>query len=137
MTLRRTAALAAVALATTACTPDLEALVAWARGQEDAAAQAGLPCALYADDVAWRGLPEHFLVVIDRESHCQPGAVNASSGALGLTQVMPFWLRALCPMEVACTEADLLSPDANLDAAAVIYAAQGPAAWSQTWGDHS
>ena len=83
--------------------------------------------------MAWRGLPEHFLFVIEHESHCQPGAVNSSSGALGLTQIMPFWLRYLCPMEIACTESDLLAIEANLDAAAVVYAAQGPAAWSATW----
>ena len=62
-----------------------------------------------------------------------PEAVNRGSGALGLTQIMPFWLNVLCPMGVACTSADLLTVAANLDAAAHVYAVQGPAAWSQTW----
>lgn len=116
-----------------ACTPDLDRLVAWLHQQQDQAAAEGKPCAEFAGDVAWRGLPDHFLEVIWRESNCQPEAVNRGSGALGLTQIMPFWLADLCPMGVACTPADLLTVEANLDAAAVVYAEQGSSAWGQTW----
>jgi soluble lytic murein transglycosylase-like protein len=132
--LKRLLLLLVALLPLTACTPgSLEALVAWVHQQQDDAAAAGLPCPELADAVAWRGLPEHFLFVIERESHCTPTAVNRSSGALGLTQIMPFWLRYLCPMGIACTHDDLLAIEANLDAAAVVYAEQGWAAWSQTW----
>lgn len=129
---RLSLALAALVL-TTGCTPELEALVRWLDVERWSAGIEGLPCHELAGDVAFRGLPEHFLVVIERESHCNPAAVNASSGALGLTQIMPFWLRDLCPAGIACTEAELLDPAANLDAAAYVYAVQGPSAWSQTW----
>ena len=37
------------------------------------------------------------------------------------------------PLGIACTEDDLLDPQANLDAAAHIFATQGPGAWSQSW----
>lgn len=132
--LRRLLLLLVALVPLTACTPgSLEALVAWVQQHQDAAASAGLPCPELADAVAWRGLPDHFLFVIERESHCTPTAVNSSSGALGLTQIMPFWLRYLCPMGIACSHDDLLAVEANLDAAAVVYDAEGPAAWSQTW----
>jgi len=131
--LRRSWAILGAVLALSACTPDLDALVAWVHDREAAAAAAGAPCPIYADDLAWRGLPEHFLAVIERESRCQPTAVNAGSGALGLTQIMPLWLDALCAAGIACTRAELLDPLTNLDAAALVYAEQGPGAWSQTW----
>lgn len=122
-------------LAATGCTPvtqeALDAIHSWQEQQTASAEARGLPCPEYADDVAWRGLPEHFLVVIWNESRCDPAARNRS-GATGLTQIMPTWLRVLCPMGIACTVADLQEPLPNLDAAAVVYAAQGPGAW-QGW----
>jgi soluble lytic murein transglycosylase-like protein len=116
-----------------ACTPDLDALVAWVADQRAAAVADGRPCPEWADAIAWRGLPEHFAWVIERESNCRPDAVNRSSGAMGLTQIMPSWLGALCRADITCTKSDLLDPALNLDAAALVYAAQGPGAWSQTW----
>ena len=124
----------AAALALTACTPDLDALMSWVAEREGDAIAAEAPCPIYADDLAWRGLPEDFLFIIERESNCDPAAVNASSGALGLTQIMPSWLPVLCPLGIACTEADLLDPEANLDAAAYIFATQGPEAWATQSG---
>jgi hypothetical protein len=117
-----------------ACTPDelarLDAFVAWYHGQQDQAAAAGRPCAQYAGDIAFRGLPSHFLEVIDRESNCTPTAVNRSSGALGLTQVMPSWIGTMCALGIRlCTRSELLDPYTNLDAAAHIYDVQGPDAW--------
>ena len=129
----RPVALAAAILTLTACTPDVDNLLAWITTEEQTASAEGQPCPIYADDLAWRGLPDHFLAVIERESRCDPTAVNTSSGALGLTQIMPFWLRDLCPAGIACTPADLLDPQTNLDAAAYVYSVQGPQAWSQTW----
>lgn len=136
MTLRRSL-IALIALFTlAACTPDelarLDAFVAWYHGQQDTAAAQGRPCAQYAGDIAFRGLPSHFLEVIDRESNCSPTAVNRSSGALGLTQVMPSWIGTMCALGIACTRAELLEPYRNLDAAAYIYDRQGPDAWV-TW----
>ena len=81
---RRCLTAGAAALTLTACTPDLNALMAWVAEREDAAVAAAAPCPTYADDLAWRGLPEYFLFIIERESNCDPAAVNTSSGALGL-----------------------------------------------------
>ena len=66
------------------------------------------------------------------ESGCDPAAVNTSSGALGLTQIMPFWLTDLCQAGIACSPDDLLRPDTNLDAAQFVFGLQGWAAWSPT-----
>ena len=128
---RAVVALVAVA-SLSACTPEVEQLVAWVQQQQADAEAAGLPCPELADAIAWRGLPVHFHYVIERESRCQPNAVNDTSGALGLTQVLPFWLRDLCPAGIACTEAELLDPLRNLDAARYIFDVQGPDAWV-TW----
>ena len=119
-----------VVIGTSACTPDTEAFLAWLQGQSQAAEASGQPCPELAGDVAWRGLPPEFLDVIWRESRCDPAAVNASSGALGLTQIMPFWLSDLCLADIACTPDDLLRADANLDAAGYVFGLQGWAAWS-------
>jgi soluble lytic murein transglycosylase-like protein len=127
---RRCLAVGAATLALTACTPDLDALMAWVADLEGDAIAADAPCPIYADDLAWRGLPDQFLFIIQRESNCDPAAVNPSSGALGLTQIMPSWLPVLCPLGIACTEAELLDPEINLDAAAHVFATQGPAAWA-------
>ena len=125
-------ALLAAVVATSACTPETEALLAWLHDQSQAAEAAGHPCPDLAGDLAWRGLPPAFLDVIWRESGCDPAAVNSSSGALGLTQIMPFWLTDLCQAGIACTPDDLLRPDTNLDAAQFVFGLQGWAAWSPT-----
>lgn len=119
-----------LALVATACTPEQEAT--WWQWFGEAE-QAGLPCTELAPSIRGAGLPDHFAYVIERESQCQADAVNASSGALGLTQILPAWLPALCGQGIACVPADLLEPRANLLAAAYIFAVQGPEAWSQTW----
>lgn len=120
-----------VALVTlVACTPEE---IAWFAGRQEAARTAGHPCPDVAPLLELNNLPDHFHDVIWRESMCDPWAVNSSSGALGLTQIMPFWLEDLCPLEIACTEADLLDPVANLAAAGYVWRAQGAEAWSQTW----
>jgi soluble lytic murein transglycosylase-like protein len=123
------AALAAVILAgatTMACTPDE---IDWWLEQRDRAAVTGLPCAELAGHVELSGLPDHFYVVIWRESRCDPGAVNDRSGALGLTQIMPEWLSALCSAGIACTSDELLDAATNLEAASYVYGLQGPDAW--------
>ena len=125
-------ALLMAVVATSACTPETEALLAWLHDQSQAAEAAGQPCPELAGDLAWRGLPPEFLDVIWRESNCDPAAVNSSSGALGLTQIMPFWLTDLCQADIACTPDDLLHADTNLDAARYVYGLQGWAAWSPT-----
>jgi soluble lytic murein transglycosylase-like protein len=122
--------LSASIAAVTACTPEQRA---WWTAKVTEARAAGVSCPEAAPALDALGLPEHFHTVIWRESNCNPFAVNSSSGALGLTQIMPFWLDALCPAGIACTEADLLDPWKNLEAAAFVFAAQGPSAWSQTW----
>jgi soluble lytic murein transglycosylase-like protein len=110
-----------------ACSPDVERLVAWLGQHQDEAAAAGEPCAEYAGHLAWLGLPEHFLFVMNRESHCQPTAHNPS-GASGLLQIMPMWAD-----DCGLTRDQLFDPLANLRCAAVVYSAQGPGAWAQTW----
>jgi soluble lytic murein transglycosylase-like protein len=119
-------------LMTSACTPETEALLAWLHEQGEAAEAAGQPCAELAGDLAWRGLPSEFLDLIWQESRCDPAAVNASSGALGLAQIMPFWLADLCQAGIACTTDDLLQADLNLDAAVYVFGLQGWSAWSAT-----
>lgn len=131
----RFGALAAALVPLWACLPitpeQADALRAWQATVVASAVNRGEPCPQYAADVAWRQLPDHFLTVIWNESRCDPAAVNRGSGATGLTQIMPdVWLDTLCPMEIACTVEDLKDPARNLDAAAVVYDAQGPAAWS-------
>jgi soluble lytic murein transglycosylase-like protein len=126
-----------VALVTlTACTPEewarLEALAGWVWQEEVGALVEGRPCPQYADEIAWHGLPEHFHGVIWRESHCDPFAVSPA-GALGVAQIMPFWLRDLCPRLIACTREDLFDPGRNLAAARYVLDVQGPSAWSATW----
>jgi hypothetical protein len=124
--------LAAVMLAlaaATSCTPEEQAI--WRALVSEHQAE-GDRCPEVSALVQLAGLPEHFEGVIWRESMCDPYAVS-SAGALGLAQIMPFWLRELCPMGIACTPADLFDPVANVSAAAYVYAVQGPSAWSQTW----
>lgn len=84
----------------------------------------------WAAEVAEAGLPPYFTTIIRRESNCQPGAINRSSGARGLTQIMPFHAGTTCP---GVSVSGLLDPMTNLRCAARIYAMQGPSAWSQTW----
>jgi len=121
------ALVAVVALA--ACTPD--EVQFWVdRAQEAEAAGAWCPNA--AGGIIAYGLPPEFDVIAWRESRCDPEAVNSSSGALGLVQIMPFWLAALCPAGIACERADLLRGDVNLEAARYVFDRQGFDAWSQT-----
>lgn len=117
------------ALALLACTPEEQRL--WRMIVDEAKAK-GYHCPDAAPLVAINNLPEHFNVVIWRESSCNPSAVSPD-GALGLTQIMPFWLRDLCPRLIACTRDDLFDPVKNVAAAAYVYSVQGPEAWSQTW----
>ena len=116
--------------ASTGCTPEEQTWWNWWTSVQTEAHTDGLPGPHLAGDLAARQLPEQFLAVIWRESNCDPTAVNARSGALGLTQIMPAWLGPLCEAGVACTEAEMLEPATNLDAAAFIFAAQGWQAWS-------
>jgi soluble lytic murein transglycosylase-like protein len=127
-------ALLAAVVGTSACSPETEALLGWLHDQGHAAEASGLPCPELAGDLAWRGLPPEFLDIIWRESRCDPTVVNASSGALGLTQIMPSWLAPLCEAGIACTRDDLLQPAANLDAARLIFDLQGWSAWSTNSG---
>lgn len=72
------------------------------------------------------GVPAHvFLGLIDRESSWNPAA-RSSAGAVGLTQVMPWWAttaagRALTGLQ---SVADLLDPWKNLMAGAKILASE-------------
>lgn len=123
------AVLAVIVLA--GCTPaEWAGFVSWAQDTHDQAVAEAQPCPEYAVDLAWRGLPDAFGYIMWRESRCDPSQVNPASGSAGLTQIMPFWLGELCPAGIACTEADLLNAEANLDAAAYVYAAQGLDAWA-------
>ena len=127
--MKRLAALTAAVILTAGCTPRE---VAWWSSQRDAAVARGEPCPELAPLLELAGLPDHFHVIAWRESRCNPDAVNASSGALGLTQIMPFWLEMLCPLMIACEPWQLLNPTANVAASRVVYDAQGWSAWSQT-----
>lgn len=123
------AAAAAVLTLLTSCSAEE---MAWWQSRVTEAEAAGAACPNVAPGLEIAGLPDHFDVVIHRESNCLPWAVNSSSGALGLTQIMPFWLSVLCPLGIACTEAELLDGQRNLLAARIVFDAQGWSAWSQT-----
>jgi hypothetical protein len=119
---RRLAALVAV-LALTGCQWQR-----WADSLTADAAAAGLPCPEHAAIIDLAGLPDHFHYVADRESTCDPAAVNDESGATGLLQVMPMWAD-----DCGTTRHGLLNAWINAVCAAHIYDVQGPGAWSQTW----
>jgi soluble lytic murein transglycosylase-like protein len=72
----------------------------------------------------------HFQQIMYRESRCDPNARNPS-GATGLLQLMPMWVKHLGHCGVYST-ADLMQPDKNVCGAAHIFRTQGINAWSQT-----
>ncbi len=87
-----------------------------------------------ADATRWRPLVAAYfdsadvdraLCLMSRESGGNPNAVNQSSGAAGLMQVMPFWATSY-----GYTVEDLLKPNVNLWVAGQIRKKQGWVAWS-------
>lgn len=95
----------------------------------------GYPCPQWHGLLQQYGLPvERFGRIMWRESHCDPGAVNRSSGARGLLQIMPQWATRWggCEAQGICSPDQLLDPETNIRAAARIFALQGYRAWSQT-----
>ena len=68
---------------------------------------------------------ERVLCLMDLESGGDPAAVNASSGATGLMQVMPSWAPVF-----GYTVADLQDPIVNLEIAAAILDDYGWDSWS-------
>lgn len=113
----------------TSCTPEE---MAWWHAKAEYAREQQWPCPDAAPLLETFGLPQHFHNVMWRESKCSPWAVSPD-GAIGVLQIMPFWLRDLCPLGVACTREDLFDPVRNVAAAAYVFSVQGPEAWSQTW----
>lgn len=96
-------------------------------------------CTQYEHLLEANGFPvEQFSRIMYRESRCNPGAINRSSGARGLLQVMPQWVTRwggcsdLMRDAGACYPDALLDPGWNLHVAAHIYDIQGSRAWSQT-----
>lgn len=75
---------------------------------KDAAANAGVPFPLFAG-------------LIQTESAWKPDAVS-KAGALGLAQVMPWWLKSSKFAQYGLTPADLLDPTTNLWMGAEILA---------------
>lgn len=65
--------------------------------------------------------------VITRESRGNPGAVNATSGAYGCTQIMPGWWGG------ACSDLDQTTVEGQRACTQIILDTQGPGAWSETW----
>ena len=65
------------------------------------------------------------LCLMGHESRGDPRAINPTSGASGLMQVMPFWAARF-----GYSAADLLDPMVNLEIAAWIRDYQGWTAWS-------
>lgn len=124
---RRLVIIAAVfAIAATSCTPEE---VRWWTGEVEESRDAGHRCPDLAPARQLAGLPDGFDVVMWRESRCRPTAVNSSSGALGLTQIMPMWVDDLCRAGIACTRSELLDAHTNLDAARYVFEVQGWSAW--------
>lgn len=87
-------------------------------------------CPQWEQTAKFFGLPDRFDGIMYRESRCQPDARNAS-GATGLVQIMPMWVKHLGHCGVTSTS-DLTDPGKNLCGAAHILHVQGINAWSQT-----
>lgn len=108
------------------CTPEQVALAHWFN--RDPATP--VPCREWVGASRAAGFTDDQLPTIHRimwrESRCNPTAHNPS-GATGLVQVMPMWAD-----DCGITPADLFTPQANMDCAALVYAVQGWDAWS-TW----
>lgn len=68
---------------------------------------------------------ERVLCLMEFESRGDPRAVNPTSGATGLMQVMPFWARRF-----GHTRSDLKDPLVNLDISAWILDHHGWTSWS-------
>lgn len=68
---------------------------------------------------------ERVMCLMQLESRGDPSAVNPTSGATGLMQVMPFWARRF-----GHTRADLKDPLVNLDISAWILDQHGWTSWS-------
>lgn len=115
------------ALALTACTPEQ---VQWWSNEVHEAEQRGESCPQFAPARRLAGLPDEFDYIIHRESRCVATAVNSSSGALGLTQIMPQWIPSLCSAGIACARGALLDAATNLAAAAYVFDVQGWQAWA-------
>ena len=81
---------------------------------------------------------DQFSRVMYRESRCNPGARNSSSGAAGLLQIMPQWITrwGICDdfsrSAGGCSVSALYDPGWNIYYAKKIYDIQGGRAWS-TW----
>lgn len=130
----RVAAACVAFVGLSACTP---AEISWWTATVNDAANAGHRCPDLAPAMALYGLPttdevyrNGFDYIAWRESRCDPTAVNRSSGALGLFQIMPEWIPTLCGLGIACTPRDLLDAHTNMDAAAYVFSVQGWQAWS-------
>jgi|SRR5262245_55003131 len=87
----------------------------------------GGSCSEWSDDalaVGWSADQWSTLsYIMYRESRCNPGAYNGSSGASGLLQIMPMWADD-------CGGGSLFDPWFNLRCGLHILAAQGWGAWS-------
>jgi len=125
--MRRTLAVAAVALTLTACTPEQ---IAWWTHEIEVSRSSGEHCPMLAPARQLAGLPDVFDYIIWRESRCTPTAVNPDSGALGLAQIMPMWLNDLCRAGIACTRSEMLDAHTNLAAAKYVLDVQGMGAWA-------
>jgi hypothetical protein len=125
--MRRSAAAVVAAVALAGCTPGQ---VTWWATTVDRARAGGVNCPDLAPALELAGLPARFDQIVWRESRCTPTVVNAGTGALGLTQIMPQWIAALCGQHIACSRAQLLDVDTNLAAAAYVFQIQGWQAWA-------
>lgn len=125
------AAAALVALVSlAACTPTE---IAWWTSTVRTAENVGRRCPDLAPALQLSGLPAAgFDYIIWRESRCDPTVINTSSGALGLTQIMPQWLPTLCGLGIACSTDEMLDAHTNLAAAAYVFSIQGWQAWATT-----
>lgn len=68
---------------------------------------------------------ERVMCLMELESRGDPGAVNPTSGATGLMQVMPFWARRF-----GHTRSELKDPLVNLDISAWILERHGWTSWN-------
>ena len=102
-------------------------------GQATVSSTATAPARVFRGTVdQWRGLVGEFfsdvdraMCVLDWESSGDPDAVNPTSGASGLFQIMPFWAD-----HFGVSRDSLFTPSVNVRIAAKVLSAQGWNAWS-------
>jgi len=130
--MRRIAAIAALVIALTACTPQQLATVEW----WNRPTATPVACQQWVGATRSAGFPEwmigtmHFIMF--RESRCVPWAVGPTEDVCLVQIHWPTWLPRLRAAGIANTVDDLKNPGTCMRAAFFVWTQQGLSAWSRT-----